>query len=108
MMEMKHTAGPWEVRGCELVGEGTLLATLHWHSGRSAENEADARLIAAAPDLLEPAPNAADILEQYAEYVRTVKADELERHPYLPLIEETAADLRAAIAKAIPHAEERG
>lgn len=62
---------------------------------------ADARLIAAAPDLLEPAPCAADILEQYAEYIRTVKADDLERHPYLPLIEDTAAQLRAAIAKAL-------
>jgi hypothetical protein len=49
---------------------------------------ADARLIAAAPDLVKPAPDAADLLEQYAEYIRTsVKADDLERHPYLPLIE---------------------
>ena len=62
--------------------------------------EANAWLIAAAPDLIEPAPDAADILEQYAEYIRGVKADELERHPYLPMIEDTARALRAAIAKA--------
>lgn len=65
------------------------------------EKAANARLIASSPDLLEPAPDAADILEQYAEFIRTsVNADDLERHPYVPLIEETATRLRAAIARA--------
>lgn len=57
-MSGKHTPGPWEVHGCELVGWNTLLATLHWHSGREAENAADARLIAAAPDLKDAAADA--------------------------------------------------
>jgi hypothetical protein len=43
--------------------------------------------------------DAADLLDQYAEFIRRdVKADDLERHPYLPLIEETAAALRAVDA----------
>jgi len=38
---------------------------------------------------------AAYLLEQYAKFIRNdVKADDLERHPYLPLIEQTIADLR--------------
>jgi hypothetical protein len=64
-------------------------------------DSADARLIAAAPDFAEAAPDAADLLEHYADFIRTsVKADDLELHPYLPNIERTASDLRAAIAKA--------
>jgi hypothetical protein len=51
-MIRQHTPEPWEARGCELVGHGTLLATIHWHSGRDVENRADAALIAAAPETL--------------------------------------------------------
>lgn len=41
---------------------------------------------------------AADILDQYASFIRTdVKADDLERHPYVPQIEQCADDLRAAL-----------
>lgn len=52
-MSEQHTPGPWYVRGCELIGDSTILATLCWHSGREAENAADYALISAAPDLLE-------------------------------------------------------
>jgi hypothetical protein len=45
---------------------------------------------------LDPASDAADLLDQYAGYIRTVKADELERHPYLPHVEQVAEDLRAS------------
>lgn len=63
--------------------------------------DANARLIAAAPNYAAVAPDAAYLLEQYAQFIRDdVKADDLERHPYLPLIEATAADLRATIALA--------
>lgn len=51
-MIRQHTPSPWQVRGCELVGEGTLLATIHWHSGRDVENRADTALIVNAPDTL--------------------------------------------------------
>lgn len=60
----------------------------------------DARLIAAAPDFAEVAPDAADLLERYAEFIRTVGADDLELRPYLPEVERVAECLRAAIAKA--------
>lgn len=39
--------------------------------------------------------HAADILDQYASFIRNdVKADDFERHPYVPEIEETAQALR--------------
>lgn len=47
-----HTPGPWSMNGCELIGDSTVIATVHWHSGRERENEADGRALAAAPDLL--------------------------------------------------------
>jgi hypothetical protein len=62
---------------------------------------ANARVISAAPDFVECAPDAVELLERYAEYIRTVKADDLERHPYLPHLEAVASDLRAALAKAL-------
>lgn len=36
---------------------------------------------------------AASLLEQYAEYIATVKANDLERYPYLPLIQQTIEEL---------------
>lgn len=38
-------------------------------------------------------------LEDYAEYIRSVKACELVRHPYLPQVEEVISELRAAIGE---------
>ena len=38
---------------------------------------------------------AAGLLQRYANFIRTVKADELEAHPYLPEVEEAITDLRA-------------
>lgn len=49
----EHTPAPWYVRGCELIGSSTVLATLYWHSGRDRQNEADKALIATAPELLQ-------------------------------------------------------
>lgn len=46
------TPGPWEAHGCEVVGSGFIVATVNWHSGHNHER-ANARLIAAAPDLYE-------------------------------------------------------
>lgn len=51
-MQPTHTPAPWRKNGCELIGDSTLIATLHWHSGRGAANDADGHLIAAAPELL--------------------------------------------------------
>lgn len=58
----KHTPGPWSQHGhfpCLIVGSaGSLVArsdTTDFERDRSVENEANARLIAAAPELLEAA-----------------------------------------------------
>lgn len=47
---------------------------------------------------------AADFLEQYADFIRRdVMSVDTERHPYLPELEEVAADIRsAATASAKP------
>lgn len=37
----------------------------------------------------------ADLLEHYAGYIRRVKPEDIEAHPYLPELEQVAADLRA-------------
>jgi hypothetical protein len=52
MDESKHTPGPWEDRGGEIVGNSRIVATACWCSGMQAEDEANRRLIAAAPDML--------------------------------------------------------
>lgn len=64
-----------------------------------------AHLIAAAPDFHEVAPEAVDLLDQYVDFIRTVKADDLDQHPYLPSVEDVVARLRAALLKASPAGE---
>lgn len=114
-----HTPGPWSYRSQPHDDWGVVRAGRNWicqaKDPRRIDDEAlaehrrsktdpwegNARLISAAPDFAEVAPDAAYLLEQYAAFIRAeVKADELERHPYLPLIEQVAAELRAASAKA--------
>lgn len=55
-VEAKHTAGPWEVVGSPLSGfsiyGGPDDSPVVWEMG-GIDNEANAHLIAAAPDLLE-------------------------------------------------------
>lgn len=110
-----HTPGPWTVRPS---GDGAYLNIDAWHRELSSdwlghsqcwfnearprdETEANASLIAAAPDFAAVAPDAADILDNYAGFIRhSVKANDLDMHPYLPHLEDVAAQLRAAIAKA--------
>ena len=60
MSEQKHTPGPWEIepfgdgKMAEIRVEGRLACLLHSFSKRpTIEDEANARLIAAAPELLE-------------------------------------------------------
>jgi hypothetical protein len=45
---------------------------------------------------------AADFLEQYAAFIHRVKPDEIEEHPYLPELEQVAADLRAHVSGVPP------
>jgi hypothetical protein len=105
-MSGRHTPGPWFVDGPpnnQIVwsDEENRVCFMAHSNGKDVDRDiATGRLIAAAPELLVPAPDAADILEHYADYIRSLPAAEFDRHPYLPHIEDVAADLRAAIAKA--------
>lgn len=45
-----------------------------------------------------PLGRAADFLGQYAGYIREVKPEDIERHPYLPELEEVTKEIRAAAA----------
>lgn len=63
MMSAKHTSGPWVAGQYGVRDSGGYICKLHWphlYEGQDerywreiAERQADARLIAAAPDLLE-------------------------------------------------------
>lgn len=58
------------------------------------------RLSHSTPGDAEVRKDAADLLERYAAYVRTVKADDLELHPYLPEIERVAEALATPSGRA--------
>ncbi len=91
---MKHTPGPWRIsdaRSTKVVliddAKGQAVGELVWADVR---NPADARLIAAAPDLLEALEKTESAL---ARCIGPHKSEEGDRHPAL-------AQARAAIAKA--------
>jgi hypothetical protein len=54
MQSPLHTPGPWRSHGAggEIHGNSRVVATMCWCSGMHDEDEANARLIAAAPDML--------------------------------------------------------
>ncbi len=54
MGAQKHTPGPWRSHGAggEIHGNSRVVATMCWCSGMHDEDEANARLVEAAPDLL--------------------------------------------------------
>ena len=83
---MKHTPGPYEVTGCATTDRYVRI----WSQSQHVANvftEADARLFAAAPDLLQACKEAADELAAWEE------DDDAPGRHVLSL-------LRAAIAKA--------
>lgn len=88
MSEAKHTPGPW--RGdCEIIGNSRVVATTAWCSGFKEEDEANARLIAAAPDLLAALKRITAGLSDAEDLRALIKGDEVKQ-------------ARAAIAKAEP------
>ena len=94
----KHTPGPWYVRGCDLIGESTILATLCWHSGREQENAADYALIAAAPDLLRACHESAQTFRRYEDLHRAKHTPDGDEKAYANHV--IAELVEAAIAKA--------
>jgi hypothetical protein len=98
-----HTPGPWraippEEQGSHfrswIVGRGTAtLVSVMNASGATAYNEADARLIAAAPDLLMALEDAVHLFEQCQPYLADARVSSLPVRISLDAA-------RAAIAKA--------
>jgi hypothetical protein len=62
MGEQQHTPGPWKADGCDVTGPATTIAIAlnKYDVGR-----ANARLIAAAPDMLEALRPFAEWARQY-------------------------------------------
>ena len=105
MSEVKHTPGPWEyvpstehhgpyvtsdfgttIADCYVMSNPGNLSVLNGGDSRPIHHlhemaDPNARLIAAAPELLE-------VCRNYADFIRTsVKAADIEMHPYLPTLE---------------------
>jgi len=89
-----HTPGPWHLnpRGWVVQSTGDIVTRLEC----SDNKEADARLIAAAPDLLAALAGCADALREAGKDF--AQANKLAARPNLYELHEQAA--RAAIAKA--------
>ncbi|SAK88062.1 hypothetical protein AWB76_06274 [Caballeronia temeraria] len=87
-MSTKHTPGPWTVERGDWSEEGNVRFEIE---GIKVFKAADARLISAAPDLLESLRTTATFLQS-----ATLIMDKGSRQMAL----ETVAEARAAIAKA--------
>ena len=102
-MDTKHTRGPWKV-GEELASDGDFVIKATsgygigqaWNLNGNTENAANARLIAAAPELIKALAGCADALREAGKDF--ARANKLAVRPNLYELHEQAA--RAAIAKA--------
>ena len=96
-MNTQHTPGPWNYSGpCEITGRYSIfhngpLAYCADTTAKPGDGEANARLIAAAPDLLAVLQEAVKVLD-YAAFALDA--------PEASHFRATIADARAAIAKA--------
>jgi len=67
MLNTKHTPGPWHTGGVNLISvygcDGIQLAVITDRDGATPADKANAKLIAAAPDLLEACTRAMNIIE---------------------------------------------
>lgn len=103
MGESKHTPGRWIFSGLSSQGIGYIIA-----DGRTIaqawdfpEAEANARLIAAAPDLLAVLVKALPIIESEAEQRESVSPDQSAKaYSYWSEMRNIADQIQAAIAKA--------
>jgi len=66
---VEHTPGPWDLHGCAVItafGRGEIANLRSPRDGGVLERNANARLIAAAPDLLKALKETrASLIEQY-------------------------------------------
>lgn len=107
---MRHTPAPWHYseevsrHGTRLVfgPDNHLVADAgRVHQRTDVETEANARLIAAAPDLLKKLETAIAWIEGLPDRINVMLDD-----PSTPMTHELLPQLRAAIAKASPTAQE--
>ena len=94
-MSAEHTPGPWKQNphASDLIIAGRLIACVvgeHW----TDEEEANARLIAAAPDLLNAAVAGLRLIDDMSRFVRYMALQDY------ALFNEAPSALQAAIAKA--------
>lgn len=107
-MEHKHTSGPWRV--CDPMSsdktygiDGTDGTAVVWFGSTHQEGIRrieDARLIAAAPDLLNVAQWARDAMRQAFDEVLQMFPEGGVVPPWMATLETTIADAEHAIAKA--------
>lgn len=91
---MKHTPGPWLTHATPNKGCPAITDRNGWFISPRIESEADARLIAAAPELLEALLNALP-------YVEDVLNDKEQLACFKPgTVQAHAKAMREAIAKA--------
>ena len=83
----KHTPGPWLAKRAK-SGEMVQIASDGWSKVADVYHPVDARLIAAAPDLLEALKGAAEVIDACVRNTATVPIPGISRI------------MRAAIAKA--------
>ena len=105
MEKQQHTPGPWEIddafKMSTVITNGTDMVICQIHGVGPGAN-ADGRLIAAAPDLLEahePEREGADFLDWIADRLVHVYG-ESENVDFVICLRRRAAKARAAIAKA--------
>jgi len=106
--KVKHTPGPWEAEAAgrhrkEIYANGVGIATV-WRSGTGNQIHATARLMAAAPEMLE-ALNAIVSIADYSHQETALLAqlrelDEGIRDRLCPVAEDILNDCRKAIARA--------
>ena len=105
-MENKYTPGPWVSYPCrakslyrvETRGSGNDLAPISESTG--PDREANARLIAAAPDLLRVAEEADTVCDQAAELLADIAPGDRWAEERIDTLTALAMNARAAIAKA--------
>lgn len=110
---MSHTPGPWEIQDLappiNIYGPEREDGTRPWVAEcggdepyNSQTDEANARLIAAAPDLLEACRRAAGYLQTAGEHIDAAVefGGDVNSHAMQDNIERGLADIAAAIAKA--------
>lgn len=105
-MSEKHTPGPWEAsrwRVCKLEPLKVICDTAHNQRTRTPENEANAKLIAAAPDLLAACEAGERALTEIVEAIQEFLA-EIGGGKWTYILERTGVidQLRAAIQRAKP------